>query len=356
MITDAECGERLLECQRCIDLEHFMTDNSSSTQGQRDKRLKSEAGWKRNLWRIVRTALLVYLGVVLMLSFFQRKLIYIPWRDTTIQTRDAGLPPGRVHDIQTTTQDGLELHGWHVLADGHSAANREECDEQLASGRLLVLYFSGNAANRVYRVTEIEVLSRSQADAFIFDYRGYGDNDGSPSEDGLARDAHAIWQYATTECGVALDRIVLYGESLGGGVAIRLASELSQAGTPPAGLILRSTFSSRVDVASYHYPWLPVRWVLRDRFPSADRIPMVTCPILQLHGGRDTIVPIELGLKLFQAAPQQSASGIEKRFVELPRANHNDVLERAARELEASVKEFFATLTQAANARTDLCP
>ena len=118
-----------------------------------------------------------------MLSFLQRSFIYFPTRETPIEPDDAGFPQGQVHSISVRAADGIELHGWHVLADGHRAASREQCDRELAAGRHLVLYFSGNAGNRRYRPTEFGVFTSLGADVFIVDYRGYGDNAGSPSEE-----------------------------------------------------------------------------------------------------------------------------------------------------------------------------
>jgi fermentation-respiration switch protein FrsA (DUF1100 family) len=216
----------------------------------------------------------------------------------------------------------------------------------LAAGRRLVLYFSGNAANRRYRVEEFGVFIALGTDVFIFDYRGYGDNLGSPSEELLVADARAIWNYTTQERGVQPDRIILYGESLGGAIAVRLAAEACEAETPPGALIVRSTFSSLVDAGAHHYPWLPVRLGLVDRFPSIDYIPQVTCPILQIHGTRDAIMPIALGHRLFEAAPEQSSSGIAKQFVELP-AGHNDVTLVARAPLRSAVREFLERLDRA---------
>jgi hypothetical protein len=216
----------------------------------------------------------------------------------------------------------------------------------LAAGRHLVLYFSGNAGNRRYRPSEFGVFTCLGADVFIFDYRGYGDNSGSPSEELLAADARAIWNYATQDRAVRSDRVVLYGESLGGGVAVRLAADLSQADAVPAGLIIRSTFSSLVEAGEYHYPFLPVRRALVDRFDSVGRIPQVTCPILQLHGVRDAIMPIELGRRLFAAAPERSSTGIAKQFVELQNAGHNDVTHVAETEMRTAIQEFLGKLNR----------
>jgi fermentation-respiration switch protein FrsA (DUF1100 family) len=175
----------------------------------------------------------------------------------------------------------------------------------------------------------------------IFDYRGYAENDGSPSESGLAIDARAAWDFATQELHVSPQNIVLFGESLGGGVAVTLAAENCKAGTPPGGLILRSTFSSMVDAASFHYPWLPIRLALLDRYDSLSRIGEVTCPILMMHGDNDHVVPFSLGEKLFDAAPVESATGVEKRLVVLKGAGHNDVLDMARGTMRSAIGNFL---------------
>jgi fermentation-respiration switch protein FrsA (DUF1100 family) len=279
-----------------------------------------------------------------MLALLQRLLIYFPARDLRIEPRDAGLPAGQVHNVTVRADDGLELHGWHLMPDGQTAADRAEADQTLASGDRVVLYFSGNAGHRQFRTDECRVFTRLGCHVLLVDYRGYGDNEGSPSEASLAADAQNVWRYATDERRIAPQRLLLYGESLGGGVAVRLAAEQCLAGTPPGGLVLRSTFSSLVDAGAYHYPWLPVRWVLRDRYPSRDRIAAVTCPVLQIHGARDSIIPLAIGRRLFDAAPAASASGVAKRFVELPTADHNDMPDVAEPGLRRAVQEFLEDL------------
>lgn len=294
--------------------------------------------WKR--WLLIVTMPTV--GVLVMLVTFQRSLIYQPFVEKSLPAQQAGLGTGRVHDVTTRTEDGIELHGWLILAKGHVAGTDKVLDTKFAEGRPVVLYFGGNAANRSYRTLEVEVLAEVGADVLIFDYRGYGDNLGSPTEEGLARDSRAVWRFATEVKKIEPRRILLFGESLGGGVAVRLASELSPKKTPPAGLILRSTFSSLVDAGAHHFPWLPVRWLLLDRFPSEQRIRNVTCPLLQIHGRRDTIVPLRLGRKLFAAAPDESASGVTKQFLELPNADHNDVMETSRPEIAKAVRQFLS--------------
>ncbi len=181
--------------------------------------------WPRNVRRLLLFGLSTYLAIVVMLAFLQRAMIYLPARQSRIDPQDAGLPVGRVHTITLKTEDGLELYGWHLLPRGHTAADRKECDGQLALGRPVVLYFSGNAGNRAWRIQEFEVFTRLGCDVFVFDYRGYGENPGSPSEDRLAADATAAWRYATQTRRIEPRRMILCGESLGGGVAVRLAAE-----------------------------------------------------------------------------------------------------------------------------------
>jgi fermentation-respiration switch protein FrsA (DUF1100 family) len=295
--------------------------------------------------RIALSLIIAFVCCVAMLAFFQRSLIYLPSRDPSIEPRDSGLPKGQVHTITLTTEDGLELRGWHVLPDGVTAEDQAQCDRYLQSEQPVIVYFSGNAGNRAYRTMDFELFTQLGCHVFVFDYRGYGDNPGSPSEERLAADAHAIWNYAVGTRGLAADRLFLFGESLGGGVAVRLAAELCQSGTPPGGLILRATFSSLVDVAAYHYRWLPVRMLLVDRFPSVEKIPSVSCPILHIHGVRDRIVPIQFGRELFAAAPEKSSGGVAKRFVELPMAGHNDILYVAEREFADAVGRFLQTVS-----------
>lgn len=279
-----------------------------------------------------------------MLAVFQRSLIYHPYPQKSLPAAVLGVTPGRAHDVATQSDDGLDLRGWLVLPKGQRAQTADELKIEIEKGRLLVLYFGGNAANRSYRQLEIETLCEVGADVLIFDYRGYGDSRGEPTEEGLARDAQTFWRYATETLKVDAQRIVLFGESLGGGVAVRLANELCEKKMPPAGLILRSTFSSLGDAGAFHFPWLPVRWLLIDRFPSEQHIRNVTCPLLQFHGRRDSIVPLRLGQQLFSAAAEKSASGLKKRFVELPAADHNDVIETSRAEVSASLREFFVAL------------
>ena len=172
-----------------------MSRDASDNQpaiGSVQQRPRRRRIWKKRILRIILSILTIYLVYVVMLSSLQRSMIYFPTREAPIEPRDAGLPPGQVHTISVRAHDELELRGWHILPVGRSAANREESDRELAEGRRLVLYFSGNAANRRYRVPEFGIFTDLGLDVFIFDYRGYGDNSGSPSEEMFLADARVM--------------------------------------------------------------------------------------------------------------------------------------------------------------------
>ena len=252
--------------------------------------------------------------VVVLLWAGQRRMIYFPFGDVGTPAA-AGLP--RAESVAFTTADGLTLHGWFVPA------------AQPAT-RQTVIVFNGNAGHRAMRAPLADALARRGIASLLFDYRGFGGNPGSPSEEGLALDARAARAYVAGRPDVDSTRLVYFGESLGTGVAVRLATEHPPAalilrardeGLPlPAAssLILRSPFTSMIDVGRYHYPFLPVRWMLRDRFDSLDRIGRVGCPLLVIAGDRDSIIPPALSQRLYDAAPPP------KRVVMIPDADHND--------------------------------
>lgn len=292
------------------------------------------------LWRV--SAFYVCLLILLMLV--QRWLIYQPTRVTSLSVDQANAPFGIIHEIATTTEDGLELKGWHFLAGQVGCEDRACCDAELEKGRPVVILLHGNGGNRLHRVELCRLLASLNLHVFAFDYRGYAENPGSPSQAGLLNDARAFWKYAVRDRKVDPSRIIIMGESLGGGVATLLASELCEQKTPPAGLVLRSTFSSMVDAASHHYPWVPVSWLLWDRYPSQSVISKVDCPVLLIHGTNDQIVPYKLGKKLFDAAAPTSQSGISKQMLTIEQGSHNGLIYEARLQLQQSYSDFFQQL------------
>ncbi|MEW4528672.1 alpha/beta hydrolase [Maioricimonas sp. JC845] len=293
-----------------------------------------------------------------MIQYLQGKLIYRPRREKV--SRDAsGLPAERVRTVRIRTDDDLILNGWLCLAASDSPA----CPTQQADsdrcrqprGRALVLYCPGTTGHRGYRLKAIQQLTSLGCDVLIVDYRGYGENAGSPSERWMARDARRVWTFATEQLGVPAQRIVIYGESLGGGVATRLAADQCRKGSLPAGLILRSTFTSLVDVAAARFPWLPVRMVMVDRFNSRRRMRAIACPLMIIHGSRDRLIPIAHGRELFRAAPQRAFNGLPRRFVELPGAGHDNVMYAAPDRIRDAHAEFLDSLPLPLTRSEELC-
>ena len=193
-----------------------------------------------------------------------------------------------------------------------------------------MIVFNGNAGNRAYRSDLAAQLPASGLSVLLFDYRGYGENPGSPTEEGLALDARAARRYVLSRKDVDARRLVYLGESLGSAVAVRLAVE-----HPPHAVILRSPFTSFVELGRLHYPILPVGWILRDRYPSIDRIAKIGCPLLVIAGSADSIVPASQSRRLFEAALEP------KRLELVEGADHNDEVLAAGPRVVGAVTGFL---------------
>lgn len=216
---------------------------------------------------------------------------------TFFPSREVGPPPPGVLERSIATPDGERLHAWH--APGPDAAP-------------LLLWSHGNAGNIAGRASALHALAARGVGVLAYDYRGYGRSTGVPSEAGVYRDALAVYDDARRR-GTAAERIVCFGESLGGAVSIALAVE-----RPCAAAIVVSSFTRLADVARRHYG--PIGALAGKRFDSLDRVAKLSVPLLVAHGDQDEIVPFELGERLFAAAPGP------KRFHRVARAQHNDVL------------------------------
>lgn len=274
-----------------------------------------------------------YLCVCLMLFFLQKNLIYAP-RKSPVTVEESGYQTDRIRDVSLEVDKDINLLGWHCTVN---PLNEQKSDR-------LAIIFPGNGGNRLNRVKLLLLMNSLGCDALIFDYRSYGGSGGSPSEEIMAADSHRIWNFAQEELGYDHQQIIILGQSLGGGVSTRLVSALCEQGSPPAGFILQATFTSLVDAAKHRYPWLPINLLLVERYPSIDRIPKVTCPLLFVHGRKDNIVPYDLGQQLFAAAPETSGNGIPKKFTELSAAGHNDIMYVAIQELTEAKRQFLAEI------------
>jgi fermentation-respiration switch protein FrsA (DUF1100 family) len=253
-------------------------------------------------------------GFLTIIWLGQRRLIYFPDRSAPTPAT-AGL--SGVEAVEMPVEDGGRLHGWFLASTGTPAP-------------FTVIVFNGNAGNRAHRAPLAATLRRHGLAVLLFDYRGYGDNAGTPTQQGLEADARAACAYAIGRTDVHRDRLVYFGESLGSAVATILAAE-----HPPAALILRSPFTSLADVGQFHYPILPVRWLLADRFASIEAIPSVRAPVLVIAGDRDGIVPLEQSQRLFDriAGP--------KEMVIVREADHNDYELLNGEEMVSSMLRFL---------------
>ncbi|MGH3328347.1 MAG: alpha/beta hydrolase [Streptomycetales bacterium] len=247
-------------------------------------------------------AVFVVLAVAALLSAavlwsVQRRMIYLPPRGS--------LPPAAeaidgAREVTLRTSDDLALGAWFVPA--------VEPDRGVA-----VLFAGGNAGDRSLRAPLAEALADRGLAVLLLDYRGYGGNPGRPTESGLAEDVRAAYRFLVEEAGIPRDRLVYYGESLGSAVVTELATE-----HPPAGLVLRSPFVDLASVGQVHYPYLPVKALLRDRYPLADHLEHVRVPTTVVYGSRDSIVPPTQSLAAADRAPGPT------RVVEIRGADHND--------------------------------
>jgi len=251
-----------------------------------------------------------YVALVGALYVFQRQLLYFPDRSAP----DAALAvvPG-LKKVILRTDDGLELAAWFRPAPSATAP--------------VIVYLHGNGGHVGYRFRRAQAFVEAGFGLMMVEYRGYGGNPGAPSEAGLLSDARAGLARAVAESG-GKARTVLYGESLGSGVAVGLAAE-----APVAALVLEAPFTSIADVAQHHYPFVPARWLVVDRFDSAAQIGKIRAPVLILHGERDRVVPIGFGRALLALANEPK----EGRF--FPEAGHEDLYAHGA--LEA-VRDFIA--------------
>jgi len=249
------------------------------------------------VWRVLRIAILAYLGILIVLLMLERSLIFIP---TPYPVGYWNGKPTGVEDVQFTAADGTKLHGWYAAHDDPLA---------------VVLYAHGNAGNITHRIDVLERLHHDlHCTVLLFDYRGYGKSEGKPSEAGVLQDGRAARDWLAERAGVARQDLVLMGRSLGTSVAVDLAAEAGA-----RGLVLYSGFPSLRDVAAYHYPWLPVRWVMRTRLDCIGKIQNYHGPLLQAHAEQDEVITVELGRQLFEAAPMQ-----QKTWFTLGASSHND--------------------------------
>jgi pimeloyl-ACP methyl ester carboxylesterase len=236
----------------------------------------------------------IYILICFLLFFFQRFLIYFPDNTVYFNPHHVNL---KFEDVYFETSDKVSINGWLVPAD---------------SSEKVIIFCHGNAGNISHRLESIQIFNRLSLDVFIFDYRGFGKSDGTISEEGTYLDAAGAWDYLVTQKNYKPSQIIIFGRSLGSGIASWLAREKD-----PGELILESSFTSLPDLGAKIYPFFPVRLLAKFNYPTLDNLNHIDCPVLFIHSKGDEIIPYSLGVENFKSAKEP------KDFLEI-RGSHND--------------------------------
>lgn len=260
------------------------------------------------LWLIVFVILFL-----LFVRYIERRSIYFPMKDVISNPASVGLP---YEEVYFDTPDNKRLNGWYI-------AN--------SKAKSTLLFCHGNAGNISHRLEKISIFYNLGLNIFIFDYRGYGKSFGVPSESGLYLDADAAYNYLTRKIGISKPGLIIYGESIGGAVAIDLARKRSV-----SALITEETFTSIKDMSGMAYPFLPY-FIFSSRFDAISKIRNVSCPKLMIHSIDDEIVPFHLGEKLYDAARPP------KKFLKL-RGGHNTAFLESEEQFREGIKSFLDDL------------
>ena len=249
----------------------------------------------------------------LLWAYVEKRFIFFPTLDVECTPDQLGL---NYENVFFNTEDGLSLNGWFVPG----------------TTDVTWLCFHGNGGNIGHRATEVALLNHHLGvNLLIFDYRGYGNSPGAPTERGTYRDARAALSYLQERPDIDPKRIIYFGHSLGTAVAVELA-----VAAPPLALILVSPFASVQDMARIVFPLLPSGWLVRNKYNSLARIGMIQRPLLILHGERDELIPISQAEKLLKAANSP------KWFQVLPGTGHNDIYETGGQTYWGALERFLA--------------
>ena len=267
-----------------------------------------------SLLHLLLVVFITWCGIALYLFFSQSRLLYypdMPSRALDASPADIGLA---YETVRLTAGDGTRLHAWFVPA---------------TTARGTLLFSHGNAGNIAHRLDSIALFHSLGLNVLIFDYRGYGESEGKPSEKGTYLDVQAAWGYLLEERMISPQEIIIFGRSLGAAIAADLASR-----NPSAGVILESAFTSVPDMAASLYPWLPVRLLSRYRYNNLDKVERITSPLLVVHSREDEIIPYVHGEQLFAHANEP------KRFLEL-RGGHNGGYHVSRERYTTSMQQFL---------------
>lgn len=263
---------------------------------------------------IVIGLVIIYVSLTLLLYFNQHRLLYYPdypTRQLTSTPDDIGL---MYEDVKLLTEDSVMLYAWFIPGET----------------RATVLFFHGNAGNISHRLSTIHLLHELKLNVFIIDYRGYGNSEGTVTEQGTYYDAEAAWMYLTKTRGIKAEQIIIFGRSLGGAIGTWLAHKHS-----PGALIIESCFTSIPDVGAKLYPYFPVRLLSRFQYRTDEFIANAHCPILIVHSHDDELVPYEHGLHLYEKAR------MPKHFLKIT-GTHNEQSLRLGSDYAEGIKRFVS--------------
>ena len=252
---------------------------------------------------------LAYGGFGLILYLMQARLLYQPVREVAYTPRELGLDFERV---SFSSGDGLRLSGWYIPAPLETRREKSLTGPAGVDSAFTVLFCHGNGGNIAHRLDSLNIFHNLGLNCFIFNWRGYGDSEGRPGEEGTYLDARAAYNWLVEEKKVSPDDIIIFGRSLGGSIAAKLAGQVEA-----RALIIESSFTSYVEMGRKFYPYMLVRWFARFNYSTIDYIRGVHCPVMIIHSRADEIVPFEFGVKLYEAANEP------KEFIEIF-GGHND--------------------------------
>ena len=224
-------------------------------------------------------SLVAYSILAWSLYFLQSSLLYHPVGEVSYDPGDLGLS---YEKIVLETDDRLKLSGWFVPAK---------------NAELTVLFCHGNAGNMAHRMDSINIFNELGLNCFIFDYRGYGNSEGKPTEEGTYVDAEVAWKWLTKDKNIPPGEIIIFGRSLGGCIAANLATKVTA-----KGLVIESGFTSYVDMGKKFYPYLPVGLFAKFSYNALDSVRRVHCPVMIIHSRNDELVPFEFCLQLYDGA------------------------------------------------------
>ena len=287
----------LFNCPDCLDPAHRVPPPHLPVAG--------------GIAKIIFWIVVVYAVICVVAYFGNRRFMYFPDPVRTVPA-EAGLDC--IEEVEIATTDGVTLVAWHAPAKAHKPT---------------ILYFHGNGANAASRASKIHTILESGFGVFYLNNRGYGGSGGKPTEENNVADAIAAYDHLT-KLGASADKIVAYGESLGSGQAVRLATKRTV-----AAVVLEAPLTSTVDVARAAYFWLPLDLLITDKYDNEHNIRSVTAPVLVLHGAQDAVIPVEMGWQVYRAANDP------KRIKVFPQGTHSDLFEHGAWK---TVQGFLASL------------